>query len=89
MDGSAIVARCETTKMFEAIEASLDTVPVFVKSLVVRDERLTVPFLRNDSLCVHDSNLFTEPIAVISLIGAQSGLRAMQMPGWRHEPDCR
>ncbi|WP_408736356.1 hypothetical protein [Acetobacter oryzifermentans] len=34
MDGSAIVARCETTKMFEAIEASLDMVSVFVKSLV-------------------------------------------------------
>lgn len=44
MDGSAIVARCETTKMFEAIEASLDTVSVFVKSLIVRDEHLTVPF---------------------------------------------
>lgn len=44
MDGSAVVARCETTKMFEAIEAPLDTVSVFVKSLVVRDEHLAVPF---------------------------------------------
>ncbi len=44
MDGSAIVARCEATTMFEAIEASLDTVSVFVKSLVVRDEHLAVPF---------------------------------------------
>lgn len=31
MDCSAIVTRCETTKMFEAIEASRDTVSVFVK----------------------------------------------------------
>jgi hypothetical protein len=44
MDGSAIVAGYETTKMFEEIEASLDTVSVSVKSLVVRDEHLAVPF---------------------------------------------
>ena len=44
VDGSAIVARYKTTKMFEAIEASLDTVSVFVKSLVVRDEHIAVPF---------------------------------------------
>ncbi|GAN69719.1 hypothetical protein AOR01nite_26310 [Acetobacter orleanensis] len=44
MDGSSIVARCETTKIFEAIEASFDTVSVFVNSLVVLDEHLAVPF---------------------------------------------
>lgn len=44
MDDAAIVARCETTTMFEVIDASLDTVLVFVKSLVVRDEHLAVPF---------------------------------------------
>lgn len=44
MGGSAIVALCETTTMFQAIEASLNTVSVFVKILVVRDEHLPVPF---------------------------------------------
>ncbi|KXV33639.1 hypothetical protein AD940_11050 [Gluconobacter thailandicus] len=69
MDYSAIVARCETTKMFEVIEASLYTIAVRVKSAVVRDDHLAVPFCRNDTLCFHGSDLFVEPIAVISLIG--------------------
>ncbi|GBR64006.1 hypothetical protein GWA01_03600 [Gluconobacter wancherniae NBRC 103581] len=38
-----IVALCETTKIFETIEALLDTVAVFVKSPVVRDDYLAVP----------------------------------------------
>lgn len=44
MDSSSIVARCETTEMFEPIEASLDTITVFVKNAVVREEHLEVPF---------------------------------------------
>ncbi|MFT8805874.1 MAG: hypothetical protein ABF876_11700 [Acetobacter aceti] len=35
----------------------------------MRDEHLAVPFCLSDSLCVHDSNLFAEPIGVTSLIG--------------------
>lgn len=48
----------EATKMFQAIKASLDTVMVFVKSPVVRDNYSAVPFWRNDGLCFLVCNLF-------------------------------
>lgn len=44
MNGSSVVARCETMEMFETIEASLDAIVAFVKNAFVRDEHLAVPF---------------------------------------------
>lgn len=44
MDGTSIISGSEASEMFEAIKAPLDTITVLVKSAIVRDEHLAVPF---------------------------------------------
>ena len=44
VDGASVVAGSEATEMFEAAEASLDLIAMFVDAGVVRDGDLAVAF---------------------------------------------
>lgn len=68
VDCAAIIACCESTEVFEAIEASLDAVAVLVDVGVVRDGDLAVALGRDHRLGLHVGDLMTETTSELQTI---------------------
>src|SRR5256885_16332031 len=69
VDGSSVVAGCEATEVLELVEASLDSVAVFVDGGVVRDGRLARAVGRNHRLGSGFGDDRPQGIAVIGFVG--------------------
>ena len=73
LNGPSFIARGETAKVFEAVEAPFDSVSVLVDERVVRNDNLAGAVGGDDRLGIHCLARRPQGIAVIGFIG-QNGL---------------
>jgi len=93
----AVEAGCEASEVLELVEASLDSIAGFVERAVVRDDDFARSVGRNDCLHSGFGDPVPEGVAVIGLIGDESGAfdpvdhrrrgdDVMKLPAGDHEP---
>ena len=75
VDGASIVSCSEAAEMFEAVEASLDAIAVFVDGCVMRDSDLAAAVRRDHDRGSHAGDERRQGIAVIGFVGEYGAAR--------------
>lgn len=68
---SLVVARCDSSELFELTEEILDEMPPAIHSEVTGDVVLAIGFWRDDGFGLRFGQQFTQAIVVKSLVGQQ------------------
>jgi hypothetical protein len=82
VDGAAVIAGCDASKMLKFVKESFDSISQFVGLRIVWNLDFAVPFRRDDNLDISLFDHLAEIVGIVSFIGDDTaGCLAVQEIG--------